>query len=232
MRILIISDVHANLEALQALDEHYDQLICLGDLVDYGPSPREALQFLRERASYVVRGNHDTAVGYRVDCQCVPPYLELSVATREYMWQVLGERDLAYLRSLPVNRTLELGGARFYLCHAAPSNNLYRYLPYDSPDTVWQEEAARVDADVILIGHTHQQFMRPVGQQTFVNPGSLGQPKGVGPVACYAVWEDGHVDLKRIPYPYHETMARIDRTPLAPDIKAKLKMVLEGGMLA
>ena len=232
MRILIISDVHANIEALQALNERYDYLICLGDLVDYGPSPREALQFLRERASYVVRGNHDTAVGFRVDCQCMPPYRELSIATREYMWEVLGEDDLAYLRSFPVNRTLELGGARFYLCHAAPSNNLYRYLPYDSPDAVWQDEAARVDADFILIGHTHQQFVKPIGQKIFVNPGSLGQPKGVGPVACYAIWEDGQVELKRIPYPYRETMAKIDHTPLAPDIKEKLKMVLEGGVLA
>jgi protein phosphatase len=232
MRILIISDVHANIEALQALEERYDQLLCLGDLVDYGPSPREALQWLRERASFIVRGNHDTAVGYRVDCQCVPPYRELSLATRAYTWQLLGEEDLAYLRNLPVNRTLELGGARWYLCHAAPSNNLYRYLPQDSPEPVWQEEAARVEADVILIGHTHQQFVRAVGRQTFVNPGSLGQPKGVGPVACYAIWEDGRVELKRIPYPYRETMAKLDRSPLAPDIQRKLKRVLEGGALA
>jgi protein phosphatase len=232
MRILIISDVHANIEALQALDERYDHLLCLGDLVDYGPSPREVLQWLRERASSIVRGNHDTAVGYRVDCQCVPPYRELSLATREYMWQVLGEDELAYLRDLPVNRTLELGGARWYLCHAAPSNNLYRYLPQDSPEPVWQEEAARVEADFILIGHTHQQFVRAVGRQTFVNPGSLGQPKGVGPLACYAMWEDGRVELKRIPYPYRETMAKLDRTSLAPDMQRKLKRVLEGGVLA
>jgi protein phosphatase len=232
MRLLIVSDVHANIEALQALNERYDHLICLGDLVDYGPSPREALQFLRERASFVVRGNHDNAVGYRVDCQSSPLYHELSVATREYMWQVLSADDLTYLRHLPVNRILELGGAHFYLCHAAPSNNLYRYLPYDSPDAAWHDEAARVEADFILIGHTHQQFVKPVGQKTFVNPGSLGQPKGVGPVACYAIWEDGQVELKRIPYPYRETMAKIDRIPLAPDIKERLKMVLERGLLA
>ena len=97
---------------------------------------------------------------------------------------------------------------------------------------MWEEEAARVDADFILIGHTHQQFVKPVDQKTFVNPGSLGQPKGVGPVACYAIWEDGRVDLKRVPYPFLETMAKIDCTPLAPDIKEKLKMVLEGGVLA
>jgi hypothetical protein len=103
MRILIIPDVHANIEALETLNERYNHLICLGDLVDYGPSRREALQFLQERASYGVRGNHDTAVGFRVDCQCVPPYRELSIATRDYMWEVLGEDDLAFLRSRPVS---------------------------------------------------------------------------------------------------------------------------------
>jgi protein phosphatase len=151
------------------------------------------------------------------------PYRKLSIATRDYMWQVLDEDHLTYLRHLQVNLTQVLGGARFYLCHAAPSNDLYRYLPYDSPDAVWQDEAARVEADVILIGHTHQQFVKQVGQKTFLNSGSLGQPKGVGPVACYAIWEDGQVELKRIPYPFRETMAKIDHTPLAPAIKEKLK---------
>jgi protein phosphatase len=231
MRILMISDVHANIEALQALNERYDHLICLGDLVDYGPSPREALQFVQEHASFVVRGNHDHAVGYRVDCQSSPLYHELSVATREYMWRVLDEDDAVYLRNLPVNRTLELGGARFYLCHAAPSDNLYRYLPPDSPQVVWEEEAARVEADFMLLGHTHQQLVKVVGPKIFVNPGSLGQPKGVGPMACYAIWEDGRVDLKRVPYPFRDTMARIDRTPLARALKEKLKTVLERGVL-
>jgi hypothetical protein len=58
-----------------------------------------------------------------------------------------------------------------------------------------------VQADFILIGHTRQQFVKRVGQKTVVNPGSLRQPKSLGPVACYAIWEDGQVELKRIPYP-------------------------------
>ena len=115
---------------------------------------------------------------------------------------VFGEDDLADLHSHPVNCTLELGGARFYLCHAAPSKNLYRYLPSESPDTVWQDEEAQVEADFILIGHTHQRFGKPGGQKTYVNPGSRGQPKGVEPVACYTLWEDGHVEIRRISYSY------------------------------
>lgn len=66
-------------------------------------------------------------------------------------------------------------GARFNLCHASPSNSLYGYFPDDSWEAVRQDEAARVNADFILSGHTHQQFVKPVGRKTFVKPGSLEQ---------------------------------------------------------
>ena len=82
MRIAIISDVHANLAALAAITEPYDLLLCLGDLVDYGPQPREAIRWVRERACKVVRGNHDQALGYDMDCRCAPVMKEASVTTR------------------------------------------------------------------------------------------------------------------------------------------------------
>ena len=82
MRIAIISDVHANLAALESIGEPYDLLLCLGDLVDYGPQPREAIHWVRERALKVIRGNHDHALGYAVDCRCAPVMHEASVTTR------------------------------------------------------------------------------------------------------------------------------------------------------
>jgi predicted phosphodiesterase len=72
MRISIISDLHANLTALESIHEPYDLLLCLGDLVDYGPQPREAIHWVRERALRVIRGNHDHALAYGVDCRCAP----------------------------------------------------------------------------------------------------------------------------------------------------------------
>lgn len=74
MKILIISDVHGNADALNAVTESYDELWVLGDLVNYGPEPIEVVQRLRERASVIVRGNHDHAVGYDVDPRCSPPF--------------------------------------------------------------------------------------------------------------------------------------------------------------
>ncbi|MBI4524838.1 MAG: metallophosphoesterase [Deltaproteobacteria bacterium] len=72
MRVAIISDVHANLATLESIHEPYDLLLCLGDLVDYGPQPREAIQWVRERALKVIRGNHDQALAYGMDCRCAP----------------------------------------------------------------------------------------------------------------------------------------------------------------
>jgi hypothetical protein len=72
MRIAIVSDLHANLAALESIREPYDLLFCLGDLVDYGPQSREAIHWVRERALRVVRRNHDHALAYKADCRCAP----------------------------------------------------------------------------------------------------------------------------------------------------------------
>ena len=73
MKIVIVSDIHANLAALRALPERdYDQLWCIGDLVDYGPRPHEVVQWMRGHATVAVRGNHDHAAGFSVDPQCSP----------------------------------------------------------------------------------------------------------------------------------------------------------------
>src|SRR5882724_3484362 len=109
MKILILSDIHANIEALEAIKEEYDCLFCLGDLVDYGPSPKECIDFIKNNAHAVVRGNHDNAVAFRTDCKCSEAYRLMSVKTRELMWNILGEEEINYLSSLPLNRVLELG---------------------------------------------------------------------------------------------------------------------------
>lgn len=79
MHIAILSDIHANLAALEAVQEPYDFLLCLGDLVDYGPQPREAIRWVRDRAFIVIRGNHDQALAYDMDCGCAPVMKEASL---------------------------------------------------------------------------------------------------------------------------------------------------------
>jgi predicted phosphodiesterase len=81
MRICIISDLHANLEALRALPGGYDELWVLGDLVNYGPDPAAVIDFVRSRASLVIRGNHDHSVGFDADCGCSPRFRAMAEAT-------------------------------------------------------------------------------------------------------------------------------------------------------
>lgn len=82
-----------------------------------------------------------------------------------------------YLHQLPLHKTVERDGKRFYLCHATPSNPLSGYCPGNSDQ--WAQEVQGIEADYLLVGHTHTPFIREVGPTTVVNPGSLGQPKTV-----------------------------------------------------
>ena len=140
MRIAIISDLHANLAALESIKEPYDLFFCLGDLVDYGPQPREVIHWVRERALRVVRGNHDHALGYGVDCGCAPVMHEASVTTRRWHSYLLSPDDKEYLRSLPITERIEVAGATFHLAHASPTGDLYDYhIVPDAPDEVLTE---------------------------------------------------------------------------------------------
>ena len=229
MKILIISDVHGNIEALDALlaIETYDELWVLGDLVNYGPEPQRVVRTIRGRASLIVRGNHDHAVGYDVDPRCSAPFRAMAEATRQLALRALSDDDRQYLRELPLTAATERGGQRVFLCHATPSDPLFAYCPPDSPS--WNEEASAVDADVILVGHTHLPFVRQVGRQTIVNPGSLGQPKDGGPDASYAVWQGGPFDLRRVKYPVERTVAQIGQLGLPAKVAAALQHLLETG---
>ena len=90
MKLLLIADIHANYEALQTvLEIPHDRAICLGDIVDYGPDPEKCIDLLRKKVILTIRGNHDNAVAFKVDCQCGYKYKHLSIATREYTRKVL-----------------------------------------------------------------------------------------------------------------------------------------------
>jgi putative phosphoesterase len=228
MRIVIISDIHGNLAALQALPEaRYDQLWCLGDLVNYGPKPHEIVQWIKGNANVVVRGNHDNAVGFNVDPQCSPPFKRLAEATMRFTQSVCSNDDTEYLRSLPIQTELNVGAVNFYLVHATPTDPLFGYCPEDSER--WEKEIEWIRSDVLVVGHTHTPFIRKVKATTIVNPGSLGQPKTGRPHSCYAIWEDGDLSLKEYEYPLIDTENAVRDMPLAPEDQEALITVLKTG---
>ena len=233
MKILIISDLHANIEALSTVDSierPFDHVFCNGDIVDYGPSPNECITWLRDHHADIVRGNHDHAVGVHAECDCVPPYLRLSRATREVMWKLLDANEQNWLAALPMTKSHTIQGTTFYQCHAAP-NMISRYLPPETAEEDWERLFQNIAADFILLGHTHIQMDEIVASHRFVNPGSVGQPKPRGQMAQYAVWEDGEVHLKVVSYNYHKTQSKIRALPLESDVIEQLCWILEHGTL-
>jgi putative phosphoesterase len=210
MKIAIVSDIHANLAALEAFPEkNFDQLWCLGDLVDYGPRPHQVIQWVRHHATAAVRGNHDQAVGFGVDPQCSLPYKHLASETMRYTREVCTKDDFEFLRNLPVQKEAVVGTNEVLSGPCRSYRSFFGYRPQDSE--LWEKEIQWINADVLLVGHTHTPFIRQVGGCTIVNPGSLGQPKTGRPLACYAIWEDGEISLKEYNYPLQKTIRQIRR---------------------
>jgi len=231
MKILVISDLHANLAALEAVaQERFDHLICLGDLVGYGPAPNEVIRFVRKHAFVAIRGNHDNALALDIDCQCSPANKALAEATLAYHRTILERENLDWLGTLPTSAEFKLDEYRFAAFHAKPHDHLYGYeITPELPDEELRGEIEGVRADFILLGHTHLPMVRGIGSRVVVNPGSVGQPRDGFPEASYAIIEDGTVELKRCTYDLQKTVAALRNLPLKPDIINQLIALLEHG---
>ena len=227
-KIVILSDIHGNYEALKALPEAYDELWVLGDLVNYGPQPAEVIEFVRERATIVVRGNHDDAVAFDRDPQCSPAFRRAAEETRRYTAAVLNDKQKAYLADLPHYRWVRRGRWTFYLCHAVPSDPLHTYCGGDAAK--WRKGLAAAGTDFLFVGHTHVQFSLRHGEQLVVNPGSIGQPKMGTPDPAYAVWKNGFVTLHSYKYLVERTVERMRSMPIGTGAQQFLIDVLETGI--
>ena len=234
MKILILSDIHANWPALQtvlAAEPQVDSVICLGDLVNYGPHPAECVRWAQANVlpGSMVQGNHDRAVGCDEDPRCSAPYRHLAEAMQRLTMGRLDASERSYLAGLPAGLGLKLGNARCFLCHAIPSDPLYHYLEIQGSRERWDQEIAIAGRpDFLLVGHTHRPFVRLHGATMLVNPGSVGQPKDRNPRASYALWRDGDVFLRRAAYDI-DAVAR-DLAELVPgEVALPLAGVLRSG---
>lgn len=216
MRILVVADIHANWEALSAIQEPFDACLCVGDIVDYAVDPIPCIEWVREHANATVRGNHDHAVAQRVKSMGDRGMKRLANAARIVHWSVLQPTHFKYLSRLPLSTQIELGGQAFHLVHGTPRDPLDEYLTNDAER--WAERLKDVQADFICVGHTHVPFHLDLGGKQVLNPGSVGQPRDGDPRAAYAVIEDGRVELKRVPYNVERTIERMREEGLEDDI--------------
>jgi len=205
VRVLVVSDIHGNWPALEAVAAvPHDSVVCLGDIVGYGPQPGECLRWLRANGAEIVQGNHDRALADDVPPRCRPDFEWLASAAAGIGRRQLDDEEKTFLRALPRTRRVVLDGRRALVVHATPVDPLYDYLPPD-PDA-WRAAVAGIDADILLVGHTHLPFHFQLGGLHVVNPGSVGQPKDGDPRAACAVIEDGIPRLERRPYPIERTV--------------------------
>ena len=207
MRYLILSDIHANWEALQAVlahaDSRYDRVVCCGDVVGYGADPDAVTEWVRDHAAHVVRGNHDKACAGLEDLEWFNPIARFSAL---WTMEVMDGGNLDYLRDLAKGPERVNG---FQILHGSPLD--------EDEYVVSEQDVAQIapylDAATSFFGHTHLQggflchrngvrrFARlPPGaeSETFelepdvdylINPGSVGQPRDGDPRSAYAVYQ-------------------------------------------
>lgn len=235
MRILLIADIHANWEALLALQQaepQPDAILFAGDAVGYGPDPAACVRWLRAHTTLAVRGNHDEcfAQGQLVG---VPPELaEAANDTIAYARHFFSANTLSDLQRWSTSASSELGGTIFYLTHGTPDNPLGGNLnPALCPEADLHWMFDDIPGEVIVLGHTHMPALRRFGAKLIVNPGSLGQPRYGVPDATYAVWEDGHVQIKHLHYNHDAVAQKVRLMGLNAEVTQQLTGILETGLV-
>jgi len=123
---------------------------------------------------------------------------------------LLNEGERQFLRSFPIRHRFDWQGKQFRMAHATPKGDLFEYLDMSQ----WDNHVSGIDADFVLLGHTHIQGMRTFGKLTVVNPGSVGLARDHRGKACYAVYRDGQMELKQQPYEVGRTVAALRAAPL------------------
>jgi putative phosphoesterase len=209
MRIGIVSDIHANLPALEAVLEDMpavDEIVCGGDVVGYNPWPRACLERVRELATVTVQGNHDRTV------ETPGRYAgnRMAEAGLERAKEELSAAQLEWLAALP--RTETFGDGRYLLVHSHPERLGAYVYPRQFPELRPYVE----EYDGLVLGHTHIQHEARIDDRLVLNPGSVGQPRDEDPRAAYAVLdtETGELDLRRVEYDIQTVYDEIAATGL------------------
>jgi len=236
MRILLISDVHANPWALWAIEADagpVDRIFFAGDAVNYGPDPSDSIMWLDQHEVVGVRGNHDHAVAFGVDPKASPAKAPLALAMRDWTRNRLTPDQTGWLLKLPRHLDVQAGGARFTMVHGTPVEPLYDYrLKPDSSEALLNALVGEVRADVLVVGHTHMPLVRSFGFLKIVNPGSVGQPLDGDPRTAYAIWEDGEISLHRAEYDRTSALDALAKTGLQANLLSELKNTLRRGAIS
>jgi len=240
MRILIISDIHANYAAFEAAlkdaEGQWDYVWCLGDVVGYGPDPNECVERLRELPHLCLAGNHDWAALNRLDIRTFNPDARRAV---DWTRETLSEENTRWLKALPT--TFVIG--QYTLVHASPREPIWEYV---LEPLVAALNFPHFETAYCIVGHTHQpvvyemineqgetKIVKPEygepqqlnGLRKIINPGSIGQPRDADPRAAYAIldFENDIIEHRRVEYDIAETQRRMQGYDLPERLIARLE---------
>lgn len=207
MKFIFISDIHANLPALEAvwndMQQHApDDVYCLGDLVNFAGWDNEVIDFIRDHSITSIQGNHDEGIGYGYTqfnySSKTQAQKEFGIASIAYVNNTLTPDKRNFLKSLPFSIHLEFHfpfhNIRLALLHGSPvSNNDYIFADTDEEQLLEMLDA--VNADILIAGHTHKPFHKAIFceeenhklYQHVINAGSVGKPKHGNNKACYVL---------------------------------------------
>jgi len=222
VRAAFFSDIHGNLPALEAALAEAERrdaevVAAAGDLVGGGPSPEQVVQLLRECGIAAVRGNVDRKVVRLAKRDADGKKQPGSGKRSNYLWtsRQLSRRSLRWLRSLPEEETLVLGGAEVQVVHGSPLGDSDYVYPSITPAGLAAKLGERRPA-VLVCGHSHVPFVRRLGGVLVVNCGSVGRPVDGDPRGAFAVLEvDGSQRLRasivRFEFPVDAVVGEIER---------------------
>ncbi len=229
MHYAVISDVHSNLEALDAVlqdirKRKIEKVFFLGDAVGYGPNPNECVEILKDNCEVLLAGNHDWASLGMTDIEYFNEYAKEAI-----LWtiKVLNEKNRKTLSTFPITKLMKK--ENILLVHSTPKEpEQWHYLL-----TLWDAEINfhYFDQRICILGHSHQPFVIEKfpsgemithrrearlgkGKRYIINAGSIGQPRDRDPRACYVVLEGERVDFIRVPYPVEKTQKKMSEAGL------------------
>jgi predicted phosphodiesterase len=237
VRYAVFSDIHGNLESLQkamSLIREDDKVLCLGDIVGYGPNPNECVRMIRDRASDAVLGNHDVAA---VDNFGVEYFNTAARRAIEWTQDVLESDVIDWLNELGY----EIRHPNFLMVHGAPVH----YFEYLLDKRHAKAALERTDAPLVFVGHTHiaeyyalepdgsishahmqqgGELQLEPGKRYVIDVGSIGQPRDLNPQPCFVIYDDerNHVQWVRYDYPIADVQQKIVSAELPHALAARL----------
>lgn len=239
MRLAIISDIHGNLAALEAVIEEIekqkvDKIICLGDVVGYGPEPVECLQVVREKASVVLMGNHDYACIYRPEMFFFNHFARHAI---EWTLKILDEKSLEFINQFPFRHS----EADLLFVHANP----YRPEGWDYvlsiDDAIYY--LSKFEEKICFIGHSHlpqiyvaddnskfslleqRELIFDKNSRYIINVGSVGQPRDGNPAASFGIvdLEKGIYENVRVAYDIEKEIKQFEKAGLPAFLAQRLR---------